>query len=106
MGTPLGTPHLNPTPLASPGQLAAEHAVYADFIRTVLEVIDTIITTGQANTTSFWFCFFNMQSVCGAAFTDAACTRALCCTGFLHSILRQTLFQDDCDMAESAASRY
>ncbi|KAL3152555.1 hypothetical protein ABBQ32_001582 [Trebouxia sp. C0010 RCD-2024] len=53
-GTPMGTPHLNLTPLASPGQLAAEHAVYADFMRTVLEIINTIITTGQANiTTSF-----------------------------------------------------
>lgn len=50
----MGTPHLNLTPLASPGQLAAEHAVYADFMRTVLEIINTIITTGQANiTTSF-----------------------------------------------------
>ena len=44
----MGTPHMNLTPLASPGQLAAEHAVYADFMRTVLEVINTIITTGQA----------------------------------------------------------
>ena len=44
----MGTPHVNLTPLASPGQLAAEHAVYADFMRTVLEVINTIVTTGQA----------------------------------------------------------
>lgn len=45
-GTPSGTPYLAPTPLASPGQLAAEHAVYADFMRTILEVINTVITTG------------------------------------------------------------
>ena len=48
MGTPLGTPDLNSTLLASPGQLATEHAVYADFMRTVLEIINTIISTGQA----------------------------------------------------------
>ena len=42
----MGTPYMTPTPLASPGQLAAEHAVYADFMRTVLEIINTIITTG------------------------------------------------------------
>ena len=62
MGTSLGTPHLNPTPLASPGQLAAEHAVYADFMRTVLEVINTIITTGQA--TQFVFGSMILPSQC------------------------------------------
>ena len=46
-GTPMGTPYFTPTPLASPTQLAAEHAVYADFMRTVLEIINTIITTGE-----------------------------------------------------------
>ena len=46
LGTPLGTPYLTPSPSASPGQLAAEHAVYADFMRTILEIINTIITTG------------------------------------------------------------
>lgn len=62
MGTPLGTPHLNPTPLASPGQLAAEHAVYADFMRTVLEVINTIITTGQATCCS-WTSVYILHAV-------------------------------------------
>lgn len=46
LGTPLGTPYLALTPSASPGQLAAEHAVYADFMRTTLEIINTVITTG------------------------------------------------------------
>lgn len=46
LGTPVGTPYLALTPSASPGQLAAEHAVYADFMRTTLEIINTIITTG------------------------------------------------------------
>ncbi|DBA66011.1 TPA: hypothetical protein ACH3X2_003021 [Trebouxia sp. C0005] len=43
LGTLLGTPCLFPSPSASPGQLAAEHAVYADFIHTI---ISSITTTG------------------------------------------------------------
>lgn len=55
----MGTPYMTPTPLASPGQLAAEHAVYADFMRTVLEIIDTIITTGKCGR-ACWTCMTNI----------------------------------------------
>ena len=55
----MGTPYMTPTPLASPGQLAAEHAVYADFMRTVLEIINTIITTGKCGR-ACWTCMTNI----------------------------------------------
>ncbi len=42
---PPGTPYLTPSFSASPGQLAAEHDICADFMPT-MEIINDVITTG------------------------------------------------------------
>ncbi|KAA6428940.1 MAG: hypothetical protein FRX49_01050 [Trebouxia sp. A1-2] len=63
LGTPLGTPYLTPSPSASPGQLAAEHAVYADFMRTILEIINTIITTGLRQNPEMVYALLHRQDV-------------------------------------------
>lgn len=63
LDTPLGTPQLGPTPLASPGQLAAEQVVYADLMRTVLEIINTIITTGLRQNPEMVYALLHQQDV-------------------------------------------